>query len=301
MRLTGVFPASTTKLTESGEVDIKACQTSYERLIESGVSGIIVLPMLGENPCMTLDEKEAIIRTAVEVSNGRVPVLAGLAEGSMADAVAAAKRYASWGAEGFMAFPSTAYKTDPRETVAWYRGLGKATDKPIMIYNNPIAYGVDVTPDLLAELADVDTIAAVKEETGDVRRITDIYNTVGDRFKVFCGVDDLILESVALGATGWVSGMTNAWPRECVELFDLCAAGKFAEALPLYRMLTPSFHLDTDVKLVQYIKLAEHLTEGAPEWVRAPRLSLEGEERARVSAVIQATIDGLKSAKQAAA
>ncbi len=301
MNLTGVFPATTTKLNEAGEVDIAACQASYERLIDGGVSGLIVLPMLGENPCMTLAEKEAVLRAALEASNGRVPVLTGLAEASAEDAVAAARRYASWGAEGFMAFPSTAYKTDPRETVAWYRLLGRATDLPIMIYNNPIAYGVDVTPDLLVELADVDTIMAVKEETGDIRRVTDIYNTVGDRYKVFCGVDDLILESVALGATGWVSGMTNAWPKECVEIFNLCAAGRFDEARPLYRLMTPAFHLDTDVKLVQYIKIAEHLTSGAPEWVRAPRLALEGEERERVSAVILDTIAALKASRVAAA
>lgn len=290
MTWTGVFPACTTKLTKTGEVDLAACRTSYERLIASGVSGIIVLPMLGENPCMTLAEKEAVIRAACEVADNRVPVLSGLAEVTTQDAAHAARRYASWGAKGFMAFPSIGYKTDPRETVAWYRSLASATDLPIMIYNNPIAYGVDVTPDLLHELSDEKTIVAIKEETGDIRRVTDIFNAVGNRYQVFCGVDDLILESMALGAVGWVSGMTNAWPKECVELFNLCAAGDFDAARPLYRLLTPAFHLDTDVKLVQYIKFAEHIAYGAPEWVRAPRLPLEGTERERVTAIIADTI-----------
>ena len=150
------------------------------------------------------------------------------------------------------------------------------------------------TPRVLEDLADAPTIQYIKEESGDIRRVTDIFNGLGDRFGVFCGVDDLILESCALGVTGWVSGMTNAWPKECVGLFDLCSAGKFAEARALYRLLTPAFHLDTDVKLVQYIKLAEHLVYGAPEWLREPRLPLDGEERQRVEGVIKATIAALE-------
>ncbi|MCZ4345516.1 dihydrodipicolinate synthase family protein [Devosia neptuniae] len=295
MDFSGLFPAATTKLTDTGALDLAACSASYERMIDAGVAAIIVLPMLGENPCMSLEEKEKVVRNAVETANGRVPVLSGLAEVTSEDATAAAKRYASWGAEGLMAFPSTGYKTDRRETETWYRKLGAATDLPIMIYNNPIAYKVDVTPDMLAALADVETLVAVKEETGDVRRVTDIFNAVGSRYRVFCGVDDLILESVALGVDGWVSGMTNAFPIECVELLGLLNAGKFDEARALYRILTPAFHLDTDVKLVQYIKLAEQIVSGAPEWVRSPRLTLEGTEREFVSKVIKDTIVNLKA------
>jgi 4-hydroxy-tetrahydrodipicolinate synthase len=164
-----------------------------------------------------------------------------------------------------------------------------------MIYNNPIAYGVDVTPAVLNQLADVPTIVCVKEETGDIRRVTDTYIECGDRFSVFCGVDDLIVESSALGVTGWVSGMTNVWPAECVKIFNLCAAEKYAEARELYRILTPSFHLDTHVKLVQYIKLAESLVYGAPEWTRPPRLSLVGEEREFVVSTIQDAISALET------
>lgn len=290
---TGVFPAVTTKMTRDGRLDLEATQASLDRLVLNGVSGVIVLPMLGENASLTAAERETVIRAAVEAVRGRVPLLSGLAEITLETAKEHARDYQRFGAEGLMVFPSLGYRTDPRETVDWYRGIGGASSLPIMIYNNPIAYGVDVTPAMLNELADVPTIVCVKEETGDIRRVTDTFIACGDRFGVFCGVDDLIVESCALGVTGWVSGMTNAWPAECVEIFDLCAGGRYAEARTLYRILTPSFHLDTHVKLVQYIKLAEHLVYGAPEWTRAPRLPLVGEERAFVSGTVQAAIGAL--------
>jgi 4-hydroxy-tetrahydrodipicolinate synthase len=289
----GVFPAVTTKLREDESVDLEATQQSLDRLIQNGVSGVIVLPMLGENASLTVEERDSVILAAKEAVAGRVPLLSGLAEISTSAAAAAARRYEKLGAEGLMAFPSIAYKSDPRETAAWYKALAGACGLPVMIYNNPIAYGVDVTPAVLAELVDTPSIVCIKEECGDIRRVTDIYNALGDRFSVFCGVDDLILESLALGVTGWVSGMTNAWPAECVEIFNLASAGFYAEARNLYRTMTPAFHLDTHVKLVQYIKLAEHLTAGAPEWTRAPRLPLVGAEREAVIATIKATIRAL--------
>lgn len=290
----GVFPAVTTKLDQDGSINLEATQASINRLIDNGVSGIIVLPMLGENASLLPQEKEAVIRAAKEAVAGRVPLLSGLAEISTAGAAASARKFQDYGAEGLMVFPSLGYKTDPRETAEWYKAIAGASDLPIMIYNNPIAYGVDVTPDILKVLADCPTIMAVKEETGDVRRVTDMFIELGSRFDIFCGVDDQIVESMSLGATGWVSGMTNAWPKECVEIFTLCASGNFAGARDLYRIMTPSFHLDTHVKLVQYIKIAEHLVYGAPEWTRAPRLPLAGEERERVVATIKATIEQLK-------
>lgn len=292
-RWSGVFPAVTTKLSVSGAVDLAATQSSVDRLISNGVSGVIVLPMLGENACLGPDEREAVIRAAKEASGGRVPVLSGLAEISTDDAIHSARRFESFGAEGLMVFPSLGYKTDPRETAAWYRAIAEGCGIPLMIYNNPIAYGVDVTPEILKNLVEVRGVVAIKEETGDIRRVTDLAIIHGDRFGIFCGVDDLIVESMALGAIGWVSGMTNAWPRECVELFNLCAAGRFKDALPLYQILTPAFHLDTDVKLVQYIKMAEHLVYAAPEWCRAPRLPLIGSERDRVVTIINDTIASL--------
>lgn len=291
----GVFPAVTTKLKQDGAVDIAATQSSIDRLIRNGVSGVIVLPMLGENAAISLAEKEQIIRAAKEAVAGRVPLLSGLAETSGANATAAARSFQSWGAEGLMLFPALGYKTDDRETAEWYKLVAGSSDLPIMIYNNPIAYGVDVTPEVLKHLADTPQIVAVKEETGDIRRVTDLYIAHKDRFQVFCGVDDLIVESMSLGAVGWVSGMTNVWPAQCVHLFQLCAAGKFAEARELYRVVTPAFHLDTHVKLVQYIKLAESLEYGAPEWTRSPRLPLVGEERDFVIKTVSDAIAQLRN------
>lgn len=290
---TGVFPAVTTKLTEDGQVDVQATKDGIDRLVKAGVSGVIVLPMLGENASMSLTEREAIIRGAIEVVAGRVPVLSGLAEVTLANAKTNAKLYESWGAQGLMVFPSLGYKTDPRETAEWYKGVASASSLPIMIYNNPIAYGVDVTVEVLRELVGTPEIVCIKEETGDIRRVTDMYIAFGERFSIFCGVDDLIVESSALGVTGWVSGMTNVWPDECVELFNLCTQNKYPEVRELYQILTPSFHLDTDVKLVQYIKLAENLVYGAPEWPRAPRLPLVGEEREFVIWTVQQANDAL--------
>lgn len=298
---TGVFPAVTTKLTKEGKVDIEATKASIDRLVKSGVSGVIVLPMLGENASMSIEERETIIGAAVEVVAGRVPVLSGLAEITLENAKKNAKLYESFGAQGLMVFPSLGYKTDNRETVEWYKGIASASSLPIMIYNNPIAYGVDCTVEVLRELVDVPEIVCIKEETGDIRRVTDMYVDFGDRFSIFCGVDDLIVESSALGVTGWVSGMTNVWPSECVELFNLCAQNRYPEARDLYRILTPSFHLDTHVKLVQYIKLAENLVYGAPEWTRAPRLPLVGDEREFVVSTVRQAINDLASRTKEAA
>ena len=291
----GVFPAVTTKMEPDGSINLRATQDSISRLIESGVSGIIVLPMLGENASLSLEEREKVIRAGVEAAAGRVPVLSGLAEITQDSANVNARRYEHYGAEGLMVFPSLGYKTDPGETASWFRSIAGASGLPIMIYNNPIAYGVDVTPEVLDRLADVATFIAVKEESGDVRRVTDLFIALGDRYRIFCGVDDQILESLALGSVGWVSGMTNAWPKECVSLFSMATQKRFARALELYRLLTPAFHLDTHVKLVQYIKLAENLVYGAPEWCRPPRLPLAGDEREKVAAIIARTIHDLQT------
>ena len=292
-RWEGVFPAVTTKMDEQGEIDLVAMRASIERLVANGVSGIIVLPMLGENAALSLSEREKVIRLAVDAVGGRVPLLSGLAEATLDAARAHAAYYQSFGAEGLMVFPSIGYKTDPRETAHWYRSIAQASSLPIMIYNNPIAYGVDVTPEVLGMLTDVGEIVCIKEESGDIRRVTDIAVAVGDRFSVLCGVEDVFVESMALGVTGWVSGMTNVWPKECVEIFDLCKQEKFAQAREIYRILTPAFHLDTHVKLVQYIKLAENLVYGAPEWPRVPRLPLVGAEREFVVETVTRAMEGL--------
>ncbi len=231
----GVFPAVTTKLRQDGSVDLDATQKSIDRLIVNGVSGVIVLPMLGENASLQPQEREAVVRAGKEAAAGRVPLLSGLAEISTENATAAARKYQGFGAEGLMVFPSLGYKTDPRETAEWYKAIAGASDLPIMIYNNPIAYGVDVTPPILKALADCPTIVAVKEETGDVRRVTDMYIELGNRFDIFCGVDDQIVESMALGAVGWVSGMTD------LDMADAHQLVSQACALRIGNMVNPAF------------------------------------------------------------
>jgi 4-hydroxy-tetrahydrodipicolinate synthase len=297
----GVFPAVTTKIRGDESLDLEATQASLARAIDAGVNGVVVLGMLGENGMMTAAEKERVVRAAKEVVAGRVPLLSGLAENTTSDAVAWARRCEGLGIDGLMVFPALTYKTDPRETIGYFKAIGAAGPSlGLMIYNNPVAYRLDVTPELLEEMSDIENVVCIKEESYDVRRVTDIQKRCGDRFLVFCGIDDFVLESVAAGATGWVSGMTNAWPHECVELFNLCGRGQFEPARALYKIMIDAFHLDTHVKLVQYIKFAEHLTYGASEHLRAPRLILTGAERERVAAIIERTKAELARRKRVA-
>jgi len=290
----GVFPAVTTKLKDDGSLDTDANKAGLNRLIESGVSGVVMMGMVGENAQLTREEKRTVLEIAVETVGGRVPIVSGLAETDTQRAVQFALDAQDLGVQGLMVFPGLTYKSDDRETVEYYRTIARSTKLGIMIYNNPRGYGVDMRPDMLEQLIDEPNIVAIKEETYDTTRVTDLYNAFGNRLLVFCGVDDLILESAALGVTGWVSGMANAVPKESVDLLNLAVAGRFDEARKLYRILTPLFHLDVHVKLVQYIKLAENLTAGSSENVKAPRLKLQGEERERVLAIIEQTIERLK-------
>ncbi|MFK4445897.1 4-hydroxy-tetrahydrodipicolinate synthase [Caballeronia udeis] len=291
----GVFPAVTTKLKDDGSLDQEAIKAGLNRLIDNGAGGVVMMGMVGENAQLTPDEKRTVLRIAVETVNGRVPVVSGLAETNTGSAIQFARDAEEIGVQGLMVFPGLTYKSDDRETVEFYRAIARSTKLGIMIYNNPRGYGVDMRPDLLEQLKGEANIVAIKEESYDTTRVTDIYNQFGDRFVVFCGVDDLVLESAALGVTGWVSGMANAVPKESVELLDLAVKGDFEKARKLYRVLTPLFHLDVHVKLVQYIKLAENITAGYSENLKAPRLKLEGEERQRIVAIIEKTMKDLKA------
>ena len=291
----GVFPAVTTKLRDDGSLDEAAIRAGLERLIENGVGGVVMMGMVGENAQLSAEEKRTVLRIAKDTIAGRVPIVSGLAETSTAGAIQFAKDAEEIGVAGLMVFPGLTYKSDARETVAFYRSVAQATKLGLMLYNNPRGYGVDVTPDLLDELKSEPNIVAIKEESYDTTRVTDIYARFGDRFTVFCGVDDLVLESAALGVTGWVSGMANAVPKESVELLALATAGDFEKARKLYRILTPLYHLDVHVKLVQYIKLAENLTAGFSETVKAPRLPIVGEERERVIGIIKKTLEDLRA------
>jgi 4-hydroxy-tetrahydrodipicolinate synthase len=286
----GVFPAVTTQFKSDQSLDLEATGRHLEKLLAAGVHGVIMLGTVGENCSLEPAEKLAVLRATVELVRGRVPVLTGVAECTTALACRFAAEAKKAGVDGLMVLPAMVYKSDPRETVAHYRGVAKATDLPIMVYNNPVSYGVDITPSMFADLVDESRLVAIKESSENVRRITDLKNACGDRYLLFCGVDDLVLESIMLGAVGWVSGLVNAFPEENRLLWDLATVGRFEQALKVYRWYTPLLHLDTHVKLVQYIKLAMAETGMGSEQTRAPRLPLVGREREEILAIIRKAI-----------
>ncbi len=296
----GVIPALMTEMKQNGDLDLEATARHIDSSLSAGCEGFVMLGTLGENNSLSVEEKADVVGAAVKAVKGRVPVIAGVAEYTTGLAIASANRMKQAGAAGIMALPTMVYMTDPRESVTHFRTLARAVDLPIMIYNNHVAYKVDLKPDAFAELASERNIEAVKESSHDSRRITDMINLLGDRYAIVCGVDDLMLENVLFGAVGWVSGLANAFPREAVQLFRLAKAGRMAEALELYRWFMPLLHLDVATKLVQYIKLANQMTGEGSEWVRAPRLTLEGEERKRIAAVIQQAIDSRPQLKMVA-
>lgn len=287
----GVFPAITTQFNRDQSLDLDATARHAEVLIRSGVSGLIFLGSLGENQPMLPAEKRELMRAMVDAVAGRVPVLSGVAETSTAAACQYVRELEQMGVDGFMLMPAMLYKGDPRETLAHFRTTARATGLPIMVYNNPISYANDITPQMFAELAEVESFVALKESSGDTRRITDLRNAVGDRFSIFTGVDDLALESAILGIDGWVAGSGIAFPAENQYFWDLTRRGEWGKAREIYRWFAPLLHLDTHTKFVQYIKLAVQECGLGREWVRAPRLPLTGAERARVLAVIHRGIE----------
>ncbi len=283
----GVIPALMTEMTQDGAIDHEATSRHLESCLAAGCDGFVMLGTLGENSSLSVDEKEAVVRNAVETVKGRATVIAGVAEYTTDLAIASAKRMKAAGADGIMALPTMVYQQDAREGEQHFRTLARGIDLPIMIYNNHVAYKLDLKPESFAALADEKNIVAVKESSHDSRRITDMINLLGDRYQIVCGVDDLMLENVLFGAVGWVSGLTNSFPRESVEMYRLAKAGKIDEALALYRWFMPLLHLDTATKLVQYIKLVNQMAGEGKEWVRAPRLPLVGEERKRIEAIVE--------------
>ncbi len=288
----GVFPAVTTQFQIDESLDLEATAAHVRRLLDAGVHGLVMLGTVGENTALDPEEKRAVLKTAIETAEGAVPVLSGVAETSTRAACRYAADAAELGADGLMVLPAMVYKSDVRESVAHFRAVAGASPLPIMIYNNPVAYGVDTPPEAFAQLADEPTIVAIKESSDDPRRLTDLVNEVGaERYVLFCGVDDLIVESTLLGTTGWVAGLVNAFPEESVRLWELARDGEWEEARELYRWFMPVLHLDCHTKLVQYIKLAQAICGLGSENVRQPRMKLVGDERARVTAVVQAAID----------
>jgi len=283
----GVFPAITTQMHKDGALDLDATARHIDALLASGVTGMVMLGSLGENQSLEADEKRRVMEMSVKVIGGRVPVLSGVAETGTTTACAYVRDCERMGADGFMLMPPMVYRSpDARESLAHFRTVAQATGLPIMIYNNPISYGHDLTPELLAKLADQPNFVAVKESSGNPRRITDLHNVVGDRYAIFTGVDDVVLESAILGLDGWVAGTGIAFPQENQHLWELMQRGEWDAARALYRWFTPLLHLDTHPKFVQYIKLLVQECGLGSEWVRAPRLTLAGEERERVLATI---------------
>ena len=286
----GVFPAATTQFHDDQSLDLDGTARQLDALVRAGVHGLVLLGTVGENCSLEYAEKLEVLRKAVAAVAGRVPVLTGVAECTTALACRFAADAQKAGVDGLMVLPAMVYKSDPRETIAHFRAVARATDLPILCYNNPVSYGVDITPEMFADLADEPRFVAIKESSENVRRITDLKNRCGDRYTLLCGVDDLVLESVVLGAVGWVSGLVNAFPEESRLLWDLAVAGKYEEAVRVYRWYTPLLHLDTHVKLVQYIKLVAAETGHGSEIVRAPRLPLAGKEREDILAVVRQAI-----------
>ena len=282
----GVFPALTTKFTVADQLDFALFEQNLNAQLDAGVDGIILGGTLGEASVLTTEEKESLVKFAIDKVNGKVPVVLNIAEGSTREALKQAAYAKAWGAEGLMILPPMRYKTDHRETVTYFKTIADATDLPIMIYNNPVDYKTDVTLDMFDELQSCKNIGAIKESTRDITNVTRLINRFGDRYKILCGVDPLALEELVAGAVGWVAGLVCAFPRETVAVYRLAKTGKIEEALKIYRWFMPLLELDIHSKLVQYIKLAETQAGIGSEYVRAPRLTLVGEERKRILKII---------------
>ena len=282
----GVFPALTTKFTSKDELDLKLFEKNLKFQLASGVDGVILGGSLGEASVLTVEEKEKLVKFTVESVDGKVPVILNIAEGSTREALQQAAYAKAWGAEGLMMLPPMRYKADERETVTYFKTVAESTDLPIMIYNNPYDYKIEVTLDMFEQLIECPNIQAVKESTRDVSNVTRMFNRFGTRLKVLCGVDTLAMEEMLMGADGWVAGLVCAFPAETVAIYRLVKAGRIEEALAIYRWFMPVLELDIHSKLVQYIKLAEVQTGIGSEYVRAPRLALEGKERERVLKII---------------
>ncbi len=287
----GVMPALTTKFDEAGGLDLLLFEKNLQAQLEAGVSGVILGGTLGEASTLTPEEKETLTRRALERVGGKVPVILNIAEARTSSAVQAAKRAEEIGADGLMLLPPMRYRPTRREALAYLEEVAMSTSLPIMIYNNPVDYGTEVTLDMFEALLEgCPNIRAVKESTRDVSNVTRIKNHFGDRLKVLCGVDTLAMESLLMGADGWVAGLVCAFPRETVAVFALCLGGEVERAREIYRWFLPLLELDISPQLVQNIKLAETLTGLGSEAVRAPRLPLVGGERDRVISIVESAL-----------
>ncbi len=287
MTWSGVFPAATTQFNADLSIDIDASQQVLDALVQDGVHGLVVLGTCGENNSLEADEKRQMLRAAVEVVAGRVPIVVGVSELTTPRAAAFARDAETIGADALMVLPAMVYVPTQEELEAHFRTIAQASALPIMLYNNPPAYRTTITLEVLARLADEPTIVAVKESAPDTRRFTDLARAFGERFILMAGLDDVALEGLLLGARGWVSGLTSAFPRESVALVAAIDRGDLEEARRIYRWFMPLLHLDAEHDLVQSIKLAEQIMGRGSERVRMPRLPLAGARRAQVVAMVE--------------
>jgi dihydrodipicolinate synthase/N-acetylneuraminate lyase len=290
-RWQGVFPAVTTKFHADERIDAEGTARHIDFQIRNGIHGLVTCGSLGEASTLTLEEKVQVAKIAVETAAGRIPVLANVSETSTREALRYVEAANKVGVAGYMVMPSVIYVADAREAMLNVRTIAGAAQKPVMVYNNPVAYRVDLKPQHMQELADCEWVVAIKESTDDIRRITDLRNALGNRYQLFIGVDDLAYEALALGADGLLAGVGCAFPRETVALYDLMKAGRFAEALKLYQWMTPMLHLDVSTKLVQNLKLIDALVGVGTEHVRRPRLPLVGAEREHIERIVRRALE----------
>lgn len=286
----GVYPALTTKFTTDDKLDLPLFKKNLDAQLAAGVEGVILGGTLGEASVLSNEEKFELVRFTIGEIDNKIPVVMNIAEGSTREAIKLAHEAEKLGTKGLMMLPPMRYKSDHRETVRYFLDVAKESSLPVMIYNNPVDYKIDVTISMFEELAEQKNIVAVKESTRDVTNVTRMINRFGDRFKILCGVDTLAMEELVMGADGWVAGLVCAFPAETVAIYKLVKAGKIKEALEIYRWFMPLLELDIHPKLVQYIKLAEQETGIGSEIVRAPRLMLEGTEREQILGIIRTGI-----------
>ncbi len=288
---TGVYPAITTKFHENDSLDLGSFLHNVDKQLEAGIHGLVLGGTLGEASTLSVSEKDELLKATLGHLKGRLPVIMNVAEQTTRGAVDAASRAGRIGADGLMLLPPMRYKADPRETNAFFMAVARATDLPIMIYNNPVDYGIEVTVEMFEELLKLENIRAVKESTRDVSNVSRLRNAFGDRLKILCGVDTIAMEELLLGADGWVAGLVSAFPAETVAIYELARDGRIEEATRIYRWFMPLLELDLHPKLVQYIKLAEAFTGLGTEFVRPPRLPLVGEERDRIESLLRKALE----------
>lgn len=293
----GVFPALTTKFDQKDNLDLHAFGLNLDAQLTAGVHGIVLGGTLGEASTLRETEKEALVKFTIEKTEGKAPVILNIAEGSTHEAVKKAEQALSWGVDGLMLLPPMRYKPDERELIEYLKTVCTATDLPVMIYNNPVDYNTEVTIKVFDALTDIHQVQAVKESTRDISNVTRMINAFGDRYSILCGVDTLAMEELLMGAKGWVAGLVCAFPAETVAIYQLIRSGRYDEARVLYRWFLPLLELDIRPKLVQYIKLAESITGIGTEYVRSPRLTLAGDERAQVSTLIHEAISNKPTIK----